>query len=312
MKITKEELTNIIKEEVEKALSEQDFFEPEEEMEIKKTNPGGVDKDGVPLKAPFPPGIKSARELIKKYPPNSDERNDYRKWYNKYGPGSKRKKTAAKPISKGKKLPNVKVPAYDPKKDKFAGSYPEIDTPSGVDPVEHAMDRAYAAEVKGQYRVAKHFFEFACRKGYKSKTSGENTACAKVKEMTAKMNKGMGIQKGSDFDKSKNNPKENPNQKAVSPAIDKKPDNINSKKVVSTTLTKADNDKIKSEFHKKMGATDKGDWFVKNGYLKKVQGGYNMAKDFDHYKKGKREYDRAFNKFKLQYISDNFGTVEVK
>jgi len=167
-----------------------------------------TDADGIPLKAPFPPGIKTTKELIKNFKPKSDERKLFRKWYTKYGPGSKRKKTAAKPISKGKKLPNVKAPAYDPKKDKFAGSYPELDTPSGIDPVQHAMDRAYAAEVKGQYRVARRFFRFACKNDYKSKTSGKNTACAKVKEMTAKMNKGMGIQKGSDFDKSRSKPKQ--------------------------------------------------------------------------------------------------------
>ncbi len=101
MKITKEKLVEIIREEVESKLDEmdldeQDFFEPEEDMVIKKTNPGGVDKDGVPLKAPFPPGIKTARELIKKFPYNSDERKDYREWYKKYGPGAKKK-------SKGKK-----------------------------------------------------------------------------------------------------------------------------------------------------------------------------------------------------------------
>jgi hypothetical protein len=166
-----------------------------------------TDADGIPLKAPFPPGIKTTKELIKNFSPKSDERKLFRKWYTKYGPGSKRKKTAAKPISKGKKLPNVKAPAYDPKKDKFAGSYPELDTPSGIDPVQHAMDRAYDAEVKGQYRVARRFFRFACKNDYKSKTSGKNTACAKAKEMTAKMDKGMGIQKGSDFDKSRSEPK---------------------------------------------------------------------------------------------------------
>ena len=169
-----------------------------------------TDAKGIPLKAPFPPGIKTTKELIKNFEPKSDERKLFRKWYTKYGPGSKRKKTASKPISKGKKLPNVKAlkaPAYDPKKDKFAGSYPELDTPSGIDPVQHAMDRAYAAEVKGQYRVARRFFRFACKNDYKSKTSGKNTACAKVKEMTAKMDKGMGIQKGSDFDKSRSEPK---------------------------------------------------------------------------------------------------------
>jgi hypothetical protein len=242
MKITKEELANIIKEEVEKALEEkkkdirQDI---EDQFRSKIAGPGRgmfgkifqglqgddiapnkqpsddieTDADGIPLKAPFPPGIKTTKELIKNFSPKSDERKLFRKWYTKYGPGSKRKKTAAKPISKGKKLPNVKAPAYDPKKDKFAGSYPELDTPSGIDPVQHAMDRAYDAEVKGQYRVARRFFRFACKNDYKSKTSGKNTACAKVKEMTAKMNKGMGIQKGSDFDKSRSKSKTNPERR---------------------------------------------------------------------------------------------------
>ena len=207
MKVTKEELAEIIKEEVQNKLNEvfDDAFKALDASDDIET-----DADGIPLKAPFPPGIKTTKELIKNFSPKSDERKLFRKWYTKYGPGSKRKKTAAKPISKGKKLPNVKAPAYDPKKDKFAGSYPELDTPSGIDPVQHAMDRAYDAEVKGQYRVARRFFRFACKNDYKSKTSGKNTACAKVKEMTAKMNKGMGIQKGSDFDKSRSepNPKE--------------------------------------------------------------------------------------------------------
>ena len=286
MKIAREELANIIKEEVEKALNEQDFFEPEEEIEIKKTNPGGVDKDGVPLKAPFPPDAKNARELIKKYPPNSDERKDYRKWYNKYGPGAKSKK---------RKVQKAEFPAQT-----VARTTPE-----------EFYDRAVKAEVKGYYRVARRFYRQAAKAGYKSPTSGKDMATVKAKEMDDLVKKGRGLGKGSDFDKSKNNPKENPNQKAVSPAVDKKPDNINSKKVASTTLTKADNDKIKSEFHKKMGVTDRGDWFVKKGYLKKVEGGgYNAVPGKDA-KKGKREYDRAFNKFKLQYITDNFGT-EVK
>ena len=205
MKVTKEELAEIIKEEVQNKLNEvlDDVFKAldagEEEGDRIK-----LDAKGIPLEKP--PLPKNWRKL-----PFTDlRRRQYSLWYTTYGPGSKRKKTAAKPISKGKKLPNVKAPAYDPKKDKFAGSYPELDTPSGIDPVQHAMDRAYDAEVKGQYRVARRFFRFACKNDYKSKTSGKNTACAKAKEMTAKMDKGMGIQKGSDFDKSRSepNPKE--------------------------------------------------------------------------------------------------------
>lgn len=96
MKIAKKELIEIIKEEIETSLDEinlgeQDFFEPEEPMVIKKTNPGGVDKKGVPLKAPKLP--KNWRKL----PYNNKIRKDYRNWYKKYGPGSKMKDTGTSP-----------------------------------------------------------------------------------------------------------------------------------------------------------------------------------------------------------------------
>ena len=143
MKITREELTQIIKEEVEKNISEVDlstaianlrakFRDSDIAKAMRKAKRAGAhsatddnlsfqdmvlqqakdadkdiegyrakakeknvdvkrDSDKVPLTAPFPPGIKTARELIKKYPYKSKERDDYRKWYKKYGPGSKRK-----------------------------------------------------------------------------------------------------------------------------------------------------------------------------------------------------------------------------
>jgi hypothetical protein len=235
-----------------------------------------------------------------------------------YGPGSKRKKTAAKPISKGKKLPNVKAPAYDPKKDKFAGSYPELDTPSGIDPVQHAMDRAYDAEVKGQYRVARRFFRFACKNDYKSKTSGKNTACAKVKEMTAKMNKGMGIQKGSDFDKSRSKSKTNPERRdkkkakkvktfdpkkgfvdddgetatSKSQSSAKVGDNVsNAKKQYDILMSY---DKKRQEFNKKIGVKNRTDYYRKLG----VSGpgskkGTVSIPDMGKFKKAQRKYQDA-------------------
>ena len=61
-----------------------------------KQSSGNIERDSndVPLKAPFPPDAKNARELIKKYSPTSDERKDYRAWYKTYGPGAKSKKVA--------------------------------------------------------------------------------------------------------------------------------------------------------------------------------------------------------------------------
>jgi hypothetical protein len=239
MKITKEELTQIIKEEVEKNISEIDLnkmlnnlrgkikdgdiakalmklsrpgrrSDTDDTMSFRNMalqqakdadeDPKGYrskakeknvdvkrDSNEVPLTAPFPPGIKSARELIKKFPYKSKERDDYRKWYTTYGPGSKRKKAATKktksdldkildkpsaskkvsgglpdrkkakkvkdldlkpgtgkglstkkdamaalgydadgtPLKrkKGTKMPDLKVPAYDPSKDPDAGNY---------------------------------------------------------------------------------------------------------------------------------------------------------------------------------------------
>ena len=96
VKITKKELAEIIREEVQNKLNE--FVEFDDEGNpIGATPPGEkeeekreVDKDGIPLKAPFPPGIKTTRELIKKFPYNSDERKLFRKWYTTYGPGKGR------------------------------------------------------------------------------------------------------------------------------------------------------------------------------------------------------------------------------
>ena len=98
VKITKKELGEIIREEVQNKLNEFVEFDdegnpigatPPGEKEEEEEEKREVDKDGVPLKAPFPPGIKTTRELIKKFPYNSPERKLFRKWYTTYGPGSK-------------------------------------------------------------------------------------------------------------------------------------------------------------------------------------------------------------------------------
>ena len=169
MKIAREELVEIIKEEIEKMpIGEQEFISEInlnkmidslrgkiKDSDIAKALRKGLrdydqqlrQKAGLPLddtgeldtialgldpadptKPPFPPGIKTARELIKKYPYKSKEREDYRTWYKTYGPGSKRKKAAAKkskstidkildePSQKTAKKPAAKPTEKDTKK----------------------------------------------------------------------------------------------------------------------------------------------------------------------------------------------------
>lgn len=183
MKIAREELIDVIKEEIEKmSISEQEFISEIslnkmidslrgklKDSDIAKALRKGLrdydqqlrQKAGLPLddtgeldtialgldpadptKPPFPPGIKTARELIKKYPYKSKEREDYRNWYKTYGPGSKRKKaksdlgkildepsqkTAKKPAAKATekdtkkvtgRLPGGKIPKLSPRKAK--------------------------------------------------------------------------------------------------------------------------------------------------------------------------------------------------
>jgi hypothetical protein len=190
MKITKEELANIIKEEVEKALSEQ------EDLSAYLAGLGiPLDKNGNPTKRP--PLPKNWRSL----PPSDVKRQAFRMWYTEYGPGSKRKKAAAKakPAAKpaAKKVQSIE---YEPQVIKGTSS-------------DQYYNRAAEAEAKGYYRVAKRLYRKASELGHKSPTSGKDIATAKAKEMDALVKKGRGLGKGTDFDKSRSKSKTNPERR---------------------------------------------------------------------------------------------------
>ena len=78
---------------------------------------------------PFPPGIKTARELINNYDYKSKERKDYRKWYKTYGSGKKsgsksRTSDARKQIDY---LKNLKLPGQDLDMDKAMAKAQGVD-----------------------------------------------------------------------------------------------------------------------------------------------------------------------------------------
>jgi hypothetical protein len=126
MKITKEQLTNIIKEEVEKALEErmshQEYTDWADKNGIKLRKV--QDKDDnlllVPVSKPKLP--KNWRTLSVTDP----NRYWFRMWYKhnkKPDAAIAPAKAQATNKSKGRKIPDLKVPAYDPSKDPDAGNY---------------------------------------------------------------------------------------------------------------------------------------------------------------------------------------------
>ena len=93
---------------------------------------------------------------------------------------------------------------------------------------EEFYNRAAAAEVKGYYRLARRLYLKAAKAGYKSPTSGKDMATVKAKDMDAKVKKGMGRGKGTQYAKSQQNravaatgDKKEPTQQRVSRRVQK-------------------------------------------------------------------------------------------